>query len=82
MTGDTAIVPTAPIALVGATMNVSAGAVNTTAGEFGITNGATLNLSGGVMNSSTVALDEQQRVHTYRRRAPTTTFTSQSGERR
>ena len=57
VTGNTAIVPTAPIALVGATMNVSAGTLNTTAGEFGITNGATLNLSGGVMNASTVTLN-------------------------
>ncbi|QDT73690.1 beta strand repeat-containing protein [Lacipirellula limnantheis] len=57
VTGNTAIVPTAPIALVGATMNVSAGALNTAAGEFGITNGATLNLSGGVMNASTVTLN-------------------------
>jgi hypothetical protein len=56
VTGNTAIVPTAPIALVGATMNVSAGTLNTTAGEFGITNGATFNLSGGVMNASTVTL--------------------------
>ncbi|MBL9161726.1 MAG: hypothetical protein JNL18_03180 [Planctomycetaceae bacterium] len=57
VTGNTAIVPTAPIALVGATMNISAGTLNTTAGEFGITNGATFNLSGGVMNASTVTLN-------------------------
>jgi hypothetical protein len=37
-------------------MNVSAGTLDTTAGEFGITNGATFNLAGGVMNASTVTL--------------------------